>query len=237
MYEKPLHGIELLPEAFKKIYEKNKNEVFREQSIKTLEENLKQFALALEFYLIVLDNIFDVYEGFPKVRYPVVSNGEFGKLLSFNYTHTYEQYYCDGAPLGDNDKEYIHGECRKNNLILGIDDGLAEDEKDEKVLCIAFKKYFQRIFYRTGMKYKKWFSNTKDECEVFIFGHSLDVTDKDVLAYIIKHAKKVTVFYRDENSHRKQIMNLVKIVGRDNLIKWTGNGHVEFREQGEPQKV
>lgn len=237
LYEKPLHGIGLLPEEFEKIYDRNKKEIFRNQSIKDLEERLKEFALALEFYLIILDHIFDVYEGFPKVRYPVVSNGAFDKLLSFNYTHTYEQYYRDGASLGDNDKEYIHGECRKNNLILGIDDGLSEGEKDEKKLCKAFKKCFQRDFYGTGMKYKEWFSSTKDKCEVFIFGHSLDVTDKDVLAYIIKHAKKVTVFYRDENSHRKQTTNLVKILGQDNLIKWTGNGHVEFREQGEPQEV
>lgn len=237
LYENPLHGIGLLPEEFEKIYNKSNKEIFWKQSIKSMEDDLKQFALALEFYLIILDNIFDAYEGFPKVRYPVVSNGAFDKLLSFNYTHTYEKYYRDGKPLSDDDKEYIHGECRKNNLILGINDGLAEDEKDKKVLCIAFKKYFQRICYGTGMTYKKWFSNKEDKCEVSIFGHSLDVTDKDVLAYIIKYAEKVTIFYRDENSHRKQIMNLVKIVGRDNLIKWTGNGHVEFCEQGEPQKV
>lgn len=65
-------------------------------------------------------------------------------MLSFNYTGTYENYY--GEFLYEID--YTHGKAAientvdNNNMVLGIDEYLKEDEKNENIEFIEFKKYF-----------------------------------------------------------------------------------------------
>lgn len=58
---------------------------------------------------------------------------------------------------------------------------------------------------------------------VYIFGHSLDVTDKDILkAFICCDHVHTTIYYHDDDTHARQIANLVKVIGPDELIKRTG---------------
>lgn len=198
-------------------------------SIMSMEKDLHTFTVCLEFYLMLIDHIKEMWPGFPRSVSTPIKDIKFDGLLSFNYTHTYENFY--NSEMNDRDKEYIHGECGDNNLVIGFDDTLNEGVENTKLLCVGFKKYFQRVLFRTGMKYKKWFKNSKDKCTVYIFGHSLDTTDKDVLSYVMEHAKKTVVFYHDEKSHREKIVNAIKIIGRDNMIKWSGSGKLEFRCQ------
>ena len=68
---------------------------------------------------------------------------------------------------------------------------------------------------------------------MFFFGHSLDVTDKDVIRDMILSDKvKTTIFYRDKADYGQKITNLVKIIGQDELIKRTGgaNKSIYFKE-------
>ena len=52
--------------------------------------------------------------------------------------------------------------------------------------------------------------------------NSLDVTDKDVLEKLILHENaRSHIFYRNKDSMAKQIQNLVKIIGEENLIRMT----------------
>lgn len=69
---------------------------------------------------------------------------------------------------------------------------------------------------------------------VYIFGHSLDVTDKDILRDLILNDNvKTTIFYYNKDVMGQQIANLVKVIGQDELIRRTGGSTktIEFKQQ------
>ena len=86
--------------------------------------------------------------------------------------------------------------------------------------------------------------NTRDQLEkirknppkhnVYIFGHSLDVTDRDIL-YTLICCKNVytTIYYYNDEAHAQQIANLVKVIGQKELIYRTGGPSktIEFIKQ------
>lgn len=82
----------------------------------------------------------------------------------------------------------------------------------------------------------------KIECPqhtVYIFGHSLDVTDRDILKLLICNENVQTKIYyyrnseEDKKSLGKLIKNLVLIMGQEELIRRTGGMHktIEFIPQ------
>ena len=106
---------------------------------------------------------------------------------------------------------------------------------------IQFKKFYQRIYKKTGCKYTDWLSeyfrendkgvadDSADELNIYIFGHSLDFTDKDILRKLILcegYEKfcpdlikgKIKIFHYNQDALGNQIANLVKVIGQDNLI-------------------
>lgn len=53
-----------------------------------------------------------------------------------------------------------------------------------------------------------------------MFGHSLDITDKDILKDLIdREGVKTTIFYHDKQQQTQQIANLVKMLGQEHFIK------------------
>ena len=69
---------------------------------------------------------------------------------------------------------------------------------------------------------------------LYIYGHSLDITDKDILRELILNDNvKTTIFYPDKKDLGKKIANLVKVIGQDELIRRTGGSTktIEFRLQ------
>ncbi|ADL53521.1 bacteriophage abortive infection AbiH family protein [Clostridium cellulovorans] len=164
------------------------------------------------------------------------------KVLSFNYTNTYQKIY--GEVNDGIEYDYIHGKAniqrtsKENNMVLGIDEYLEDDERNNKLEFIRFKKYFQRIYKKTGCKYKNWVSeieqNDNEKNEVFIFGHSLDVTDKDVLKELIMAPNTTTtIFYYNNDVYAQQIENLVKVIKQDKLIAsvYGANPRIIFKQQ------
>ena len=61
----------------------------------------------------------------------------------------------------------IKSTLETNNMVMGIDEYLKE-EKDIALDFISFRKYYQRIFNRTGSKYKHWVIDIKREYEEYI---------------------------------------------------------------------
>lgn len=162
------------------------------------------------------------------------------KTLSFNYTTTFQRVYnsynCE--------IDYIHGkldiskEISQNNMVLGIDEYLNEEEKNIDLDFVQFKKYFQRIYKKTGCNYKKWIEETKDYSSysnnIYIFGHSLDVTDKDILKeLILMDNTTTTIFYLNKEVYAHLIANMVKIIGQDELINrvYGSNPSIIFKQQ------
>lgn len=69
---------------------------------------------------------------------------------------------------------------------------------------------------------------------MYIFGHSLDVTDGDILRDLINHRGMNTViYYKNKKKLEQQITNLVKVLGSDTVIeKVYGNDScITFQQQ------
>ena len=158
------------------------------------------------------------------------------RVLSFNYTDTYRKFY---DPDGTVQYCFIHGKVQESskdtcNLVLGIDEYLPLERVDTDNQFVWFKKFYQRIYKETGSEYLDWISyhdsfkevykKTKpSHMDIFFYGHSLDVTDKDVLSRLIMMENSTTyIFYHNRESMAKQISNLVKVIGEENLIRKTG---------------
>ena len=79
----------------------------------------------------------------------------------------------------------------------------------------------------------------KIEHRVYFFGHSLDVTDKDIIRdLILSETVHTTIYYYAEYENDKRdlyqkIANLNKIIGQKNLIRKTGGSvkTIEFVPQ------
>ena len=209
---------------------------YREQFL----DDLNKLTRCLEIYLSDYINNLPVSK-----RLPDILGLKVDKVLSFNYTNTYERLY--GKDNSDIEYDYIHGKADINHdinscqLVLGIDEYLPEGERDEKIKFIQFKKFYQRIYKKTGCKYTDWLSeyfrendkgvadDSADELNIYIFGHSLDFTDKDILRKLILcegYEKfcpdlikgKIKIFHYNQDALGNQIANLVKVIGQDNLI-------------------
>lgn len=173
------------------------------------------------------------------------------RVISFNYTNTYEKIYSykrNGIKYN-----YIHGKSSSDssvdtcNMVLGIDEYLDNDRRNQKTEFIQFKKYFQRIHKKTDCEYVYWFDkelrtekSEKNREEVFIFGHSLDITDGDVLSTIINCPNTyVTIFYHDDVDYGKQITNLVSLLGQDIMLSkvYGKNPSIIFKHKQEHRLI
>ena len=94
------------------------------------------------------------------------------------------------------------------------------------------------VWGRTYYNLEELTSN-RPKHKLYIFGHSLDVTDKDVLKlFICNDNVQTKIFYHRKNMNDKKVLgklikNLVKIIGQDELIKRTGGSckTIEFIPQ------
>ena len=80
----------------------------------------------------------------------------------------------------------------------------------------------------------KWLNENPPKHNLYIFGHSLDITDKDVLKnLILNNNVYTTIYYPNKDELGKKIANLVKVIGQDELIRRTGGSTktIEFKLQ------
>lgn len=57
-------------------------------------------------------------------------------------------------------------------------------------------------------------------CSIGVFGHSLDITDKDILQMFLKpNLYHVSFYPKDDMDEGKLIQNLISTIGEDTLIK------------------
>ena len=231
----------------------------------TLDWELCRFIRALEIYIAGF-----VQEISVERKSPDIEQLQPDRVLSFNYSNTYERVYGAGRDIV---YDYIHGKADLNSnaktsqLVLGIQEYLSDDRKDQDLLFLPFKKYFQRIYKSTDNAYLSWAHQFQEEetryrrnvqsflagesvpqpkapgrphyftdlasiphttHELYVFGHSLDVTDGDVLRRLICNDNvQTTIFYQhkdadDKSSLAKKIRNLVRVIGQDELIRRTG---------------
>ncbi len=212
-----------------------KNTLTDIQSIESLSgllyDSLNRLIRALEIYLtLIIPN---------KEIKPIkqIKDLEVNCLLSFNYTDTFNCLYSHNGV----ESCFIHGKAFLDdtvsncNLVLGIDEFLPEGVKDTDNEFLLFKKFYQRIYKQTDSNYLDWLEEFKpityNTNDLFIYGHSLDITDRDVLSKLILAENVNThVFYNDKKSLSSQISNLIKVIGQENLVRMAGgqNRSIEF---------
>lgn len=229
---------------FLKIAKKSLQDVFNLKRIDGFIEDisieLDKLIRSLEIYICEFVNEIDIIKENDDIKTITPDY-----VLSFNYSNTYERIYGQSKEVT---YDYIHGKADIENnvdtcnLVLGIDEYL-EDDKNDKLEFIAFKKFYQRIYKSTDSTYMKWVEQIKKYPEVnhnlFIFGHSLDKTDRDILKLLICNDNVATkiYYYRKNKNDKKElgklIKNLVRIMGQDELISRTMGEHktIEFIPQ------
>ena len=178
---------------------------------------------------------------------PDIAELDIHAVVSFNYTDTYRMNYLTTS--NNVECDFIHGRAQLTNsletcnMIIGIDEYLEGADKETDTEYIQYKKFFQRIYKATGCNYIDWLENFKprllegyspDESNIYIYGHSLDATDKDILkALITAENSKTTIFYHSQEALKKQIINLVKVITEDELIRRTGDKKIIFQKTKE----
>ena len=82
---------------------------------------------------------------------------------------------------------------------------------------------------------------------IYIIGHYLNITDKDILRNLILYEYDykgekinpiVTIYYHDKKAYKNQIINMVKLIGQDELINrvHSANPSIIFKNQSELRK-
>ena len=125
-------------------------------------------------------------------------------------------------------KDYKINTC---NFVLGIEEYLEGNEKNKDNEYIEFKKFYQRIYKRTGTKYTNWLRNFAGNINTYIYGHSIATTDGDIINNLIEASNKTIIFYHTQEALHDIILNLVQIIGEEKLIKYTSdvNKKIEFQ--------
>ena len=188
-------------------------------------------------------------------------------IINFNYTNTYERYSNNQDNNekicyihGKCDSKH---NIKENNMVLGIDNywekekskkDKDKDKKDNKrdncTNFTIFRKLAQRIQKNTDNKYYDYLENIKnweDKLEkkdkketlykIYMFGHSLDLTDKDILEqFISSKATDVTIYSHTKENIGNLIENTIKLIGEEKLFKKLKKGTIKFKVQNLKQE-
>ena len=177
---------------------------------KRLYEDLDKIIEALSKYFAYFVDSIDI----EPINFVKQINPDF--IICFNYTDTYRKLYGKHANIS-----FIHGEfTKKDSMVLGIDEYWESDrDKRDNVNYSIFKKYIQRIIKHSPTDWSKYVDNVS---HVHVIGHSLDITDRDVLyEYLHSPETDVTIYCKDAPSKGELIAKMISLIGQDMLIKKT----------------
>lgn len=190
-----------------------------------LKKYLDEFIDCLDFYFRMIVYKINI------LKYPseIYKYFYFDYIISFNYTDTYNRV-CRKLDrrlqIDEENIHYLHGRTgnssRKNNMVLGI-----SDFDPENLDTVYFKKYFQRIQKHTGNKYRDWIIPKN---EVVFMGHSMDITDGDIIKKLIINTHKTTIYYYNQSDYEQKVINLIKIFGADSFEGLYNDGKIIFIE-------
>ena len=216
--------------------ESNKSKIISE-----LYSSLCDLAEMLKIYLrLFIDSLSDKIkkEGF-SIRnrsYP-----EIHTVFTLNYTNTIEKFYASEKTS----VYHIHGNV-DDNIVLGVNPDMYDEFDNMDTSFIRFKKYFQRVFYKTDIgyidaRYKmiEFRQNAPQlvrNTTVYVIGHSLDETDKDIIQEIFDLATNIKIFYHKEEAVGDYIENLVSIYGKTGFDSLRATKNIEFLPHTEGER-
>lgn len=160
---------------------------------------------------------------------------EIDGVISFNYSDTYERVYRPKKDI----VSYVHGKAKNDRykkLVLGYDTVDKNIPEEISHLNIYFKKYYQKVLNDTDKKYIKWITrikeNKKNMHNVYFVGHSMDITDKEIInGLILNENVNTIVYYYDDDDKKRKIKNLVRTLGAENFKNYTGSEKIKLIPQ------
>lgn len=203
-------------------------EINEEKVISELYTALRELAEMLKTYLSVF-----VDEPSKKMREhkrttknTIYSNAQ--RIFTFNYTNTYEILYgfIDTA-------EHIHGNL-DGEIVLGVNPNDCDELGYLDTSFIQFKKYYQRLFLKTDESYLKALAhhyrmkNYDNGITVNVVGHSLDITDEDIIKSLFDIARNINIYYHNESAVGSYIKNLVSMYGKSKFDEIRTSKNIKF---------
>lgn len=151
-------------------------------------------------------------------------------VISLNYTKTYETLYNDNR-LDEKRINHIHG-TTDGPIVLGVPADKADEIDYINTDFLDFKKYYQRFVNQTDERFvdliKYIRRDPKRTVAVFVFGHSLAETDKDIIRELFDVATKITVFFHNPTERQNYGKRLISIFGKDGFEDLRYSKHLVF---------
>ena len=221
---------------------------YEDKIFKMLAKQLEEFSKIFELYISNLVNKLNPIKPFPSFE---KINDNIELVFTFNYSDTFQRFYANNK----NDiSRHLHGSAGKRNIVFGISD---LDESLKKYKIFDFVKTYQKIINNTdfqfldekALKIKKLYDVVTHnrlsasgikyvqpfKYEIIIWGHSLDVSDKEYIQEIFslrdkgrEHETFLKVYYHQ--TPHSSLANLMNIMGKDIIQKWVKNKWLIFEE-------
>ncbi|SFC76454.1 Bacteriophage abortive infection AbiH [Flexibacter flexilis DSM 6793] len=145
--------------------------------------------------------------------------------FTFNYTPSFEKLYNSSKKTKT---FFLHGkiESDKNNIVLGVNE-MPESVINRK-FYFPFTKYYQKLNKDTDYQFLNTlkYRDTMN-IELYIWGHSLDISDADYINEIfdfidkkkkdIQTVRKIVVIYHNKDSKSNLLLNLLHIRGKNDI--------------------
>lgn len=186
----------------------------KEEVIKVILKELRDLAEALKLYLkLFVDSILDELKKDNNFSWSETFENV-DAVITFNYTNTFEKIYNQEI-----DVYHLHGNVN-SEIVLGINPDNADNLETIDTSFVNFKKYFQRTMIASDREYIEFFKNinqTPHDNTLYVIGHSLDVTDKDIIADLFRISDNIYILNYDDDDKEKHFKNLINIFGKDEI--------------------
>ena len=126
---------------------------------------------------------------------------------------------------------HYHGCLTDRDIVVGVNDSIEDNEMkngqyDTTFLC--FKKYYQRFISDELSEYDRRIDEYLKEVNLYlqeesssdtvnsldVIGHSLDVSDADLIRRLFAMCDVITIYYHNEKAKMNYKHNLIKIFGK-----------------------
>ena len=90
---------------------------------------------------------------------------------------------------------------------------------------------FRSAYYKTWIP-KEVTTLEDTPIKVYIMGHSLGMTDKEILKdfFLEKYVSEITIFYHSQYAYEQLVISLIEMFGKDFVIEQTGSERFKFVE-------
>ncbi len=199
-----------------------------EKWIGKLKQELDELAEMLRLYLFyfVEQPMLNIPSFFKKDEWFVKLQPEY--VVTFNYTSTFE-HFCTSARVA-----HIHGKV-DDRIVLGVNPNEDDEIDTADTMFIEFKKYLQRITLGTDTEYRLIADELNDGANdllLTVMGHSLDVTDEDIIRELFDYASDIAIIYHSPNALKDYIAKLIALYGKEELDVMRREKNLKFISVG-----